>query len=119
MFKIYENDIALTRGDTLETNVEIIKDGEVYTPTAGDVVRFSVKRKEFTNDGYDFVDQVPLIDIEIPSDMVLVVEPQHTEFLGFGVYHYDIDITMEDGYKSTFVSGDLIILPKSDERLIK
>lgn len=115
MFKVYENDIALTRGNTFSTDVIIIKDNEKYIPSGNDIVRFTAKHRKMKTDGTDFEDDMPVIDIIIPNDedMVLTIEPSDTINLGFGAYHYDVSITMDEG-AFTFVSGDLFLLPNSD-----
>ena len=57
------NNIILTRGDTLTLTVELTKDGEVYTPEEGDVIRFAVSNVYKTQFGYEL-----LISKTIPND---------------------------------------------------
>ena len=90
------NSISLTRGDTLRVLVSITKDGEAYTPTAYDIIRFALKKK--------ISDPEPLILREIPVDtMILNILPEDTKSLPFGDYKYDIEITTVDGDVDTFI----------------
>ena len=114
MYKIYENDIALTRGDTLEAVIDLTKDGEPYIPGSGDVITFKLKRKKFISDQSEYADAEPLLKIVVPNETLLLSIPSSaTEELGFGFYDYYIDITMGDGTVDTFVSGDFILTPKA------
>ena len=105
-------EISMTRGDTFRANIEVIVDDEVYTPVAGDSVRFALKHKEMkdkdlTRRGYkDFEDDEPLLVKEIPIDtMILEIEPEDTKNLGFGKYRYDLEITFSNGDVDTFVAN--------------
>ena len=57
------NNITLTRGDTLTLTVELMKDGETYTPEAGDVIRFALSKGFLGEPGYEFK-----LDKVIPND---------------------------------------------------
>lgn len=95
--KINNNDIALTRGDTMRVQIGITKDGEAYTPSGGDVVRFALKKS--------VADQEALIEKVIPNDtMMLELQPIDTKELEFGTYYYDIEITFDDGTVDTFIT---------------
>lgn len=48
------NNITLTRGDTLTLTVELTKDGETYTPEEGDVIRFALSKGYLGEPGYEF-----------------------------------------------------------------
>lgn len=99
------NAITLTRGDTLLLKVTITRDGEEYTPTSSDKVRFALKHKELKDDKSDFVDDEPLILKDIPTDtMLLQLDPEDTKDKAFGRYVYDIEITLPDGYVDTFIT---------------
>lgn len=107
MVKISKNNIVLTRGDSLVTNVTIYDDsGEIYTPGENDVVRFALKKT------YD--DDNPIILKEIPNDtMILRLESSDTKQLQQPAsYVYDIQITIDDGspegFVSTFISGKFV-----------
>ena len=45
MVKVEKSTITMTRGDTLRIALELTKNGEPFTPGAGDKIRFAMKRK--------------------------------------------------------------------------
>lgn len=97
MHIISGNNITLTRGDTLKVQVTLYKNGAEYTPEAGDVIRFAMK-KEYT-------DALPILSKTIPNDTcLLVIDPLDTKSLAFGQYVYDIEITEADGTVDTFIA---------------
>lgn len=106
-----ENSIFLTRGDTLMVQVGIIKDGEQYTPEAGDVVRFALKHASMTQGMKQFLDQTPLVLKTIDNDtLILELEPNDTKQLDFGSYKYDIQITFANGEVDTFIPDAYFVL---------
>lgn len=113
MYSIKGTTITLTRGDTLILKVDILRDGEPYTPAPGEYVRFALKRS-LNLGGTDFEEAEPLILKEIPIDtMLLWLDPADTASLGFGVYNYDIEITMLDGTVDTFIAyAKFVITPE-------
>ena len=97
--------IKMTRGDTLNLKVNILKDGEPYTPEEGDTIRFAMKHNKIKSDNSGYTDEEPLILKEIPTDtMTLVLDPEDTKGLAFDTYVYDIEITFSDGAVDTFIS---------------
>ena len=107
-------EITLTRGDSFMVQVGIKKDGEPYTPVAGDVVRFALKHPRLNPAGTEYVDQDPLILKTIPIEtMILELEPEDTKDLGFGEYVYDMEITFGvDGRVDTFITEKKFILSR-------
>ena len=112
MFKICGTTISLTRGDTLGAVVNILEklsDGttQPYVPAEGDTVSFALKdaRMKRRADGYmEFKDPECLITKEIPTDtLILELDPEDTQTLGFGAYVYDIRLTHADGRVDTFI----------------
>lgn len=107
MVKVSDSTITITRGDTLLLKVGI-KDGsgEDYIPSGNDQVRFALKTS--------YQDAEPLIVKDIPiSTMLLRVESSETKGLARRAkYPYDIQITIDDGteegFVSTFISGNLL-----------
>lgn len=98
------NNITLTRGDTLTLTVELTKDGETYVPEEGDVIRFAVSRGYLGGPGYEFK-----FDKVIPHDtMTFTCTPEETA-LTYHSYNYDIEITHSDGSVDTFISAKLTI----------
>lgn len=114
MHKLNGNNITLTRGDTLIANIELTRNGEPYTPAAGDSIRFALKHRILKQDGSDFADVEPLANITIPNDtLTLEITPNTTKALAFGNYVYDIEITFADGKVDTFIANaDFIIAPE-------
>ena len=98
MHKLTGNNIILTRGDTLKLSVALYNaDGTEYTPQAGDVIRFAMKK--------DYTDANPILNITIPNaTQILTIDPVDTKTLEFGQYVYDIEITKADGTVDTFIS---------------
>ena len=97
---IENNDITLTRGDTLILNLNLTKNGEPFTPEEGSTIRFAMKRK------YTDPDEDALV-IDIPIDaLILEIEPEDTKHLAQKkTYVYDIQLTEPDGRVDTFISG--------------
>jgi len=54
MFSIKDNNITLTRGDTLLLQINLTAEDEPYVPQEGDSLRFAMKRK-YTDDDSDVV----------------------------------------------------------------
>ena len=101
-----DNNIELTRGDTLKVKVNISINNEPYTPQENDEIRFAMKR--------NYTDKNPLILKGIPSgSMILHLEPQDTKHLVFGrEYVYDVQITFANGDVYTFIKGRIKITPE-------
>ena len=99
MIRLSGNTIYLTKGDTLELQVNVLnKDGTSYLPSEGDVIRFAVKRK--------YSDTKPVLVKVIPNDTLrLRLEAEETQILDASStpYVYDIEIKMVDGTVDTFI----------------
>lgn len=99
MIRLSGNTIYLTKGDTLELQVNVLnKDGTPYLPSEGDVIRFAVKRK--------YSDAMPVLVKVIPNDTLrLRLEAEETQILDASStpYVYDIEIKMVDGTVDTFI----------------
>lgn len=103
--KVDGTTIVLTRGDTMSLKVNILKDGETYTPEAGDAVRFALKHNKVKADRTDYTDPEPLILKDIPTDtLILTLDPEDTKDLAFDTYVYDIELTFADGAVDTFIA---------------
>lgn len=95
--------IIMTRGDTAKFNVTIkyLNNGVTYRPNESDTIRFSVKKY--------ISDKSPVIIKEVPvSSMILVIDPQDTEKLNFGLYHYDMELVKENGETETFITDSVL-----------
>lgn len=105
MFSVSNNEIRLTRGDTLRVKVDIQDGDETYIPNNRDVIRFAMKR--------NVEDETPLILKKIPNaTLMLELAPEDTKSLAFGKYVYDIEITMADGTVDTFIPPSSFIITK-------
>lgn len=63
MFKVKNNAITITRGDSGIAEITLqTADGEEYTPQEGDSIRFALKSNRFTPRMTEFLDLEPLID---------------------------------------------------------
>lgn len=98
------NNITLTRGDTLTLTVELTKDGEPYTPEEGDVIRFALSKGYLGEPGYEFK-----LDKTIPNDTLTFTLSSTETALDYRSYNYDIQVTHSDGCVDTFISAKLTI----------
>lgn len=95
------NEITLTRGDSLTLTVDIKKDGEPYVIQSGDSLRFALAKVYKGASGYQL-----LIEKTIPTDsLTFTILSEETEVLDCGVYKYDIEMTHGDGSVDTFISS--------------
>ena len=106
------NQIIMTRGDTLSIFVKIMDGDEEYTPASGDVIRFALKRNRMNQSKTAFSDQVPLITKTIPSTtQQLTLTPNDTKKLEFGDQVYDIELTKaSDGTVDTIIPYTLFTI---------
>lgn len=113
MYRFEDNTIYLTRGDTLQAELTIMQDGNVYTPVEGDRIRFALKRSQFNSNRTRYLDKEPLVLKDVPIDtMILQLDHEDTILLDFGKYDYDIEITMANGRVDTFIKDNLYIEPE-------
>lgn len=98
------NTIRLTRGDTFVCDIKMTKqDGYPYDPEEGDVIRFAMKSA--------VKDKEPLILKEIPTEtMQLMLNPEDTKELPFGIYRYEVELTKANGMVDTFITNSAFIL---------
>ena len=109
-FKVTSNNtIYLTRGDTFKATISISNpDGTPYEPIEGDEVRFALKK--------DISDTLCLIRKDIPIDTLLLeIEPMDTQYLEFGNYVYDIQLTKANGDVDTFITASKFKITKEVE----
>ena len=98
------NNIFLTRGDTLTLTVGLTKDGEPYTLEEGDVVRFAVSKGYEGAFGYELI----LTEVIPNSTLTFTLSSEQTQ-LEYRAYNYDVQITHPDGCVDTFISAKLTI----------
>ena len=110
MIKIEGTQITMTRGDTLELQLDITcSDGTPYVPEEGDSIRFALKRSYF--------DEECLILKQIPMDTLkLRLESNETKALERpNTYVYDIQLTTADGTVDTFIANASFTLTEEVE----
>ena len=109
------NNITLTRGDTLTLTVTLMHEVdpvppateptiEPYTPEEGDVIRFALAKGYETEFGYEL-----LITEVIPNDTLTFTLTSTQTQLEYRVYNYDIQVTHSGGCVDTFISAKLTI----------
>lgn len=101
-YSVSNTTISLTRGDTFVAQISITdSDGNPYTPSEGDSVRFAMKAS--------YTDPKPLLVKDIPIDTLkLILEPADTKDFAFGKYVYDIQLTKATGEVDTFITKAII-----------
>lgn len=113
MYIINDNNISLTRGDTLIAQIHIKENNSTYIPAEGDVICFTLKRNIMDNKKERYLDKEPLIIKIIPNDtLVLRLESTDTKNLPFGKYVYQIELTKTDNTVDTFISGICTLTPE-------
>lgn len=110
------NNITLTRGDTLTLTVSLLQEVdpvppateptiEPYVPVEGDVIRFAVSKGYKGGAGYE----LKLLKV-IPHDTMTVTFNSTETALDYRNYNYDVEITHADGSVDTFISGTITII---------
>lgn len=95
MLKVENNTIYLTRGDSANLNVEIINDaGDIYTLEDGDVCEFTVKKYTTSNE--------VILKKQITNGE-MKINPDDTRNLDYGIYYYDVQVTMKNGDVCTVI----------------
>ncbi len=113
MYRFDGNTIYLTRGDTLRASLSIKQNEIDYIPVDGDSIRFAMKRADLNSSKTDFLDKKPLVEKNIPIETLqLKLDSSDTAALPFGVYAYDIQITMADGTVDTFITDKIYLQPE-------
>lgn len=106
------NNIVMTRGDTFVRKINLVKNGEPYTPSESDVIRFAMSRTYKGKTGYKL-----LVEKVIDNDTLLwVIDSSDTANLDYGKYVYDLQITYgSTGYVETFAEKKNITLTEEVE----
>lgn len=110
------NNITLTRGDTLTLTVSLMHEVdpippattptiEPYVPEEGDEIRFAVSKGYKTEPGYELK-----LSKTIPNDTLTFTCSSSETSLDYRSYNYDVEITHADGCVDTFISGKLTIV---------
>lgn len=110
------NNITLTRGDTLTLTVSLFQEVapvppatkptlEPYTPTVDDAIRFAISKGYKNGSGYELV-----LSKDIPNDTLTFTCSATETALDYRDYNYDVEITHDDGSVDTFISGKITII---------
>ena len=103
MFKIVENDITLTRGDTAILDVVILDDfGEEYQLKSTDNLVLTVKEDVYSDK----------IILQKKADLKGMIEISHedTRLLSFQAYVYDVQLTQQSGDVSTIITPHKFVI---------
>lgn len=101
MLQVKGYNIIMTRGDTARINLTILDaDGNPYTPSEGDVIKFSVK-KSWQDTEYAI--QKTITD-------TIHIEPADTAGLDIGDYVYDVQIALENGDVNTIIPPSVLTI---------
>lgn len=99
MFRVENNAIFLTRGDSATLELSVTKsDSTVYTIADGDSVTLSVKRS--------VKDSEALIVKKITQGNTITFNPVDTAGMDFGEYRYDVQLNTKTGKVYTVVGPD-------------
>lgn len=104
MIEITDNNITMTRGDTLVAQLTLVQNNEAYTPVEGDVITFEAHRLPY-DDGEAALEKT--ID---NSTLLFELEPDDTADLDCGEYSYKMKMTFANGDVDTFISGASLTL---------
>lgn len=99
MYKIEDNIIYLTRGDTLALDIGLTtQDGSPYTLETGDKVEFTLKSSVMLEE--------PVL---VKEGTKITLTYEDTAKLAYGGYVYDVQVTFANGDRDT------VIAPAEDE----
>lgn len=101
MLKISGDIITLTRGDSMQVQLELKKGDETFTPASGDVIKFSVSKVPKDKPGYSLIISKTINN----NTLILKLESADTADLAYGSYLFDLEITYASGEVDTFAKG--------------
>ena len=96
MLVITSDKVALTRGDSADLTV-VIKDlaGNTYELQTGDVLKFTLKSNCETS--------TIIIQKDCSSDSMIHLTPSDTNGLKYGIYKFDVQLTLANGKVYTVI----------------
>lgn len=98
MLKVFGNEISMTRGDTARLTLSLYDgDGKAYEPQEGDRIRFTVS------------DEVGILISKDITNGEIIIYPNDTVPLDYGVYDYDIQAELGNGDISTAIVSTLTL----------
>lgn len=100
MYKVIQNNLYLTRGDTAVFPLKVTyMDDTEYTFEEGDKILFTVKKRT--------TDDETLFQKEIANG-VLFLMPEDTKTLPYGRYCYDVQLTKQHGTVRTIIPPHIL-----------
>lgn len=96
MQKIDGNNIKLTRGETFEATVTLMKGDKTYTPVESDTVRFLMRNI--------YQDDEAVVDKTL-HNLTLSLAPDDTAELPCRMYLYNVKLTQASGDAYTVIEG--------------
>lgn len=116
MLKVRRNKIFMTRGDTVSLKVDLVDyNGDPYLLKDGDEAIFRLKKNACNKQL--LVEKN--LDIDEEGLLYLLIEPEDTEYLDFGIYFYEIEVVIDDEYHFTVVDNSVLELGKELENHVK
>lgn len=98
MLKIFGDEIAMTRGDTVRMNLSLVDARKnPYELKEGDTAYFTVKK-----------DSEVVISKEV-SEGEIVIYPNDTASLEYGTYDYDVEVALGNGDINTVIVSTISI----------
>lgn len=108
MLEINDNTIRFTRGDTVRLEITVSNlDGTVYKLKDGDLIEFTVKKNTDSK-----------VEIIKKSGTDIVIEPEETTGLEYGVYTYDVQLILSNGDIDTVIPpSELIVMEEVNHEI--
>lgn len=105
MLRMSGKDIYLTRGDSASFNLVIYNGNSIYNLQEGDNVVFTIRQEPKKTPSIP----TPLLN-KVFNNNVVVLNPKDTNFLQYGQYKYDVQVTFSDGGVNTIVAGSIYLM---------
>ena len=104
------NNITITKGDSLPLTVSLTKNNVPYDPVEGDVLRFACSKGYVGEAGYKLI-----LTENIPTDtLTILISASRMDALFNGLYRYDVELTHADGQVETVISADLVVTGEAE-----
>lgn len=99
-----DNSITIVRGDSRVLRIDVLdENGAAYNPAPLDTITMTVRKGSHRG---EIVIQKETGDADvavISGGWQITIQPEDTEELSYTLYFYDIEVTLEDGYKQTVI----------------
>lgn len=100
-----DNTITHVRGDTRVLRIDVFdENGDAYNPAQLDEITMTVRKGSHRGE-IVIQKQSGNEDVVIISGgWQITIQPEDTEGLPYTAYYYDVEVTLEDGYRQTIVT---------------